>query len=308
MVEELEQQVSNADDPAPEAGSDVQSPEEIWNEINGIETGEQPEQAADPDPIDEEEEQAADPEAPEPEPEPEPKAEDTDSETPDKLREQIEKLTHQVNSERGRSRGLNRKYERTQSELREAKAELAALRSPDEDESEKEQLAKAREEYGDVLDPVLKKMDRADEANRRLAKVQEDRVKSLTQEASDLAREEADIFRSEHPKGFEYLKEHHAELRAWVDDQPKADRDAFRRNERTITDGAEAALLLSKFMAHKAAPTPENRPDPKTTSRRRRQLAGARTVRSSGSTPVTADAMPPDDDPEAIWNHITRKG
>lgn len=309
-MSELENDDSDIMEPAAQAGSDEMTDEAIWKEMTGLKPGAKPDaDPEEPGPDDVPEDESETGEDPEPKEGAKDDA-DTDHDDPESLRAQIEKLTQQVRSEKGRARGLNMKYERLQSDLREAKSELEALRSAEVDDSIKEKLTKAREEYGDVLDPVLERMDRRDEADRRLAAARQGRVDALSREQGEFLQEQFRTFQSEHPTGVEYLQKNHAEFSAWVQDQPKSDRDIFEQNRQHIVDGEAAALLLSKFKAHKAAAgRGENRPDqtPSNASRRQRQLAGARSVRANSSQVVTSDNTPSEDDPEALFNHFVSK-
>lgn len=293
-------------EPAPGAGSDVDSDEALWKEFTGLNTdGTSDDEPADPKPDEED-----DPGADASEPDGAKEDSETDHDDPDALREQIEKLTQQVKSEKGRARGLNMKYERLQSELRAAKAERDALRDAESDDATREKLSKAREEYGDVLNPVLERMERSDAANRRLAEVRDERVNTLSKENDDYLQEQFDTFRAEHPNGVEFLRKNHDEFKAWVDDQPAADREIYERNRKHIIDGDGAALLLSKFKAHKAAASDGGSRPASTQSnsrRRERQLAGATSVRAPSSQVITSDNTPSDDDPEALFNYFANK-
>lgn len=303
MTKELEQDDS-VQDSAVEAETPEQTDEDIWNEINSAPKDDGSDDADDDDPI----EQAEPKRDADPEPEgSDDEGKEASSEDPDKLREQIERLTQQRDSEKGRARGLNMKYERIQSELRAAKAELDALKSAETDDATRKQLSKAREEYGDVLGPVLSRMEKSDEANRRMAQVQSERVKSIEAERRALAQEELGTFVTEHPDGIEFLQKNGDDFRAWVEDQPAADREIYNRNRQTIVDGAASALLLSKFRQHIAAQS-GHRPANQSASRRQRQLAGAQSVRAASTKVVTSDNVPSGDDPEALWKYWTSKG
>lgn len=305
---DLEKDDQTLEQPAPDAGNDGDSDEALWKEFTGLNT----DGTSDPKPSDPKPDEEDDPDAEAPASEPEGTNEDgdTDHDDPDALREQIDKLTQQVKSEKGRARGLNMKYERLQSELRAAKAERDALREADSDDATKEKLSKAREEYGDVLDPVLERMDRSDAANRRLAGVREERVNTLSRESDEFLQEQFSTFNTEHPNGVEFLKKNHEAFKAWVEDQPKADRDIYEENKVNMVDGHAAALLLSKFKAHKAAASDGgSRPasNQSNSRRRERQLAGATSVRAPSSQVITSDNIPSDDDPEALFNYYANK-
>lgn len=306
MTKDLEQDES-VQDSAVEAEAPEQTDEEIWNEINDDKSGDGHDEGVEEDPIEEEAEPA---EAEEAEPDTdstEDKDEDADSDDPEKLREQIERLSQQIKSEKGRARSLNMRHEKIQSELKAARSQLEAIKAAELDRPTSEKIRKAREEYGDVLGPVLDRLDKTDAANRRLAEVHQEQERRLRNEQAQYLGEQLNVFKQEHPNGVEFLQKNADHLREWVKDQPFEDRQVYEQNRRAIVDGEAAALLVSKYKAS-IAPKPDSRPAPTTTSRRQRQIAGAQSVRSSGSQVVTSDGVPSDDDPEALWKYWTRPG
>lgn len=307
-MEDLKKDDSKTAAPAT-AGAEM-SDEELWREMTGASEVEETDGVVDePDPSDSAGDDPDEPSTPS-------GADgvkddgDTDHDDPDKLREQIERLTQQVKSEKGRARGLNMKQERLQSDIRSLQAEIKALREAEADDATKEKISKAREEYGDVLDPVLESMERSDAATRRMADLRQERVDTLSRENEDFLKEQFDTFRAEHPTGVDFLQKHHEEFRNWVEDQPKTDREVYERNREAIVDGEAAALLLSKFKAHRAASDGGSRPEtsPKDARRRQRQLAGAQSVRSPGTQVITSDNRPSDNaDGQAHWDYWTKR-
>lgn len=95
----------------------------------------------------------------------------------------------------------------------------------------------------------------------------------------------------------------------WLDTQPTALREAFQRNVENIVDGADAALVVSKFKADvgfAAAPTPGRAATPPPQdARRNRQLAGGRDI--GGNGPPASNTGPSDQDFDGSLNYWLEK-
>lgn len=229
---------------------------------------------------------------------------DAKSDDPEALQKQNDKLKQQVKSEKGRARSLNMKHERLLAELREANARLETLQAAGVDKATQDKLNSARADYGDVLEPVLARQDQQDQANRRLAQIEKEKVAKLQSAREAHVREQEAVFLNEHPDAQAFMSEHKQAFLAWVDDQPREDRDRFELNRQAMVDGEAAALLLSNFKAS-IAPQPENRPAQNTSSKRQRQIAGAQSVRAASSQIVAADAEPTDEN--ALFDYYVKK-
>ncbi len=104
----------------------------------------------------------------------------------------------------------------------------------------------------------------------------------------------------------------------WVQDQPKATRDAAARNAQNIVDAGEVAEMMGHFKAFRSeqAEPPDGpdadgeKPEDKDTvtsldAKRQRQRKAARGARPKGA-PV-ATGIPDGDDEEAIWDALDKK-
>lgn len=190
--------------------------------------------------------------------------------------EQIKRLQHAIKSDRGR-------YKADQRQIRELRARLAdyeAGKAKDDDAARerREKIERAREDYPDVVGPIADRLDDFDKQTEERQKRAQD---ADEQEFARVTAAQQALFEKEHPDGFDVIAANPAEFQAWLDDQPRAVRDAFEDNRTAITDGIAAAHLVGLFKQSRAAPTlpDEDREDP-TSVRRRRQLNGAQAHRS----------------------------
>lgn len=265
--------------------------------------------------------------AEEPEPEPDLAQEDSTEETsPDEgaeaeetpdvadgnpaedVKPQVERLRHQVQSEIGRNRGLARKVDTLQKE----NARLAALlndtktTAPTKEASEK--LAKARSEYGDVIGPLADQIEANAKRVDRIAEIAASQLENNQSQLADLYQEQEAIFRAEHPEGHSVIHENKAVFDAWIEDQPKALRDAYSINFKHMVDGAAAALVVAEFKAslqtaaNGAAPAVDSKS--KLQARRDKQLAGSRSERSNGQNAVTSAPPADGSSDQAYWNYF----
>lgn len=304
--------------PAPDAGDEAKTEEEIWKELESDEA-----KAADDDPAaDDTQTDSSDSADP-------PKSEETDgtqigekddpqdiddadgkSET-EKLKEQNERLEHQLSSANGRATGQQRRADRLQKQLDDINSrEKNRDQEKEGREARHAQVEKVSEDYGDVINPLKEDMkdlhSRFDELDRSDA----ERKANIEADLQEIQQEEFGKFTAEHEDGFDVIKENQEVFRQWIDDQPKRVRDAFKVNEKSMVDGVSAAFVVTKFKAAlAAADASEDPPEEDTTrqTRRDRQLDGARTSRSKRPQMGSADTPPDTDDEDALWDYWARQ-
>lgn len=248
-------------------------------------------------------------------------ADDADDEGPGddpaKLKAQIEKLTHQLASEKGRTSGQGRKIATLQREI-ESIRQANARRSRDDDGAQKdrtERLAKIREDYPDLVEPLMAEIEDLKNRSEALSKREEARLGDLEAERDAIFQREEEAFLEEHEDGFDVISDNADTFRAWIDDQPRRLRDAFAENRETITNGTSAALLISAFKQSLQAAgqePPHNggtsaKSNDTTDSRRQRQLRGARTTASGKRNAVTSDEPPPGASREEWFEYFAKK-
>lgn len=231
---------------------------------------------------------------------------------------QIERLKRALDSEKGRSKGQQRANEAARREIEElktqiARAEASAPRSGVDDAAQKrrrEQLAAAQEDYGDVIGPLVETIG---DLEARVSELNAKEVKALERQKARLGElydAEERTFTTEHPDGFDALRDNWTAFNGWIEDQPKATRDIFAANSTHITDGQQAAYLVSLFkqslgQAQNAAPDPTQNRSDRVAARRQSQLEGSRTTRSQAATrPGTRPSA--DASPEASWEYFER--
>lgn len=231
------------------------------------------------------------------------------TEEPEALKAQIERLQHSLDSEKGRTQASRKEIERLKNEV--SAAQKSAQRTPEDEarlKASKERLDAAKEEYGDVIGPLV---DTVEDLNKRfdsLSQLEQRDLAAKTDRLTALKREQEEVFEKEHPDGYTLIQREQAAFASWVDDQPADLRQIYARNKAEIVDGSEAAYLVGLFkQSLQDAPSdPAQQNNNRLNTRRARQLDGARAQRSNGQR-VTA-VPPKDSDNEAgHWDYFARK-
>lgn len=222
-----------------------------------------------------------------------------------------EKAEQKWRSDRGRVEKMRKEAEALQQELERARQQIAALKTDDEKARDREsRLNKVREEYGDVMEPVLEEIQDLRARDEALTRAEQSRLERLESNYESLVQAEQDAFLAEHKDGFDVIDQNRDAFRAWIDDQPREMRDIFKANEQAIVDGQGAAMMVSRFKAfmqdQSRGPGPASS-ETRSTSRRKLQLEGARSSRTPGRQAATSDISPDTDDPEALWDYWDRK-
>lgn len=199
--------------------------------------------------------------------------------------------------------------ERAENQERTARGRLSAQdrllnqyrsRQPAEDpaavEAEQE-LAKVREEYPEVVTPLLKRMDAI--ADRQ---AQQDAEQHAAGQAVELERMQ--------PGWYPFVAERGEAFAAWVATQPTHVREAAIRNTERIIDASEAADVVSRFREHVAAseapPAPAAKAaTPPTLTPKRQQQLQASTIPKPGSS-VVQSPVSGDMDEDQAWDYWTR--
>jgi len=217
------------------------------------------------------------------------------------------RLAHALRSEQGRERARQRRASKLQRQLRAADDDP---QPPEKDEAalkeQAEKLAAAREEYGDVIGPVLDEVAdlRADLGRRDDRDAQA--MKQQRDEFEEIVAAEKAVFVKEHPDGFDTINEHRQVFEQWVDDQPRAMRDIYAENQQAIVDGTAASLLVGKFkdalLDAEGSPAPANEETEKLQNKRQRQLAGAQSIRNTKSQKSSSRPAADSDDLQAHWD------
>jgi len=233
------------------------------------------------------------------------------------LQAQNTRLQHSLDSEIGRQTRNLREIDRLQDQITSAPKKPA----PGKDSGDarlkerREKLEAAREEYGDVIGPVLDEVadlrtamgaDKKQRADQDAATLVQQKERYET-----LVRAEQVTFEKEHSDGFDIIKENHEVFAQWIDDQPRRLRDIYVANRDAITNGMEAALLVTDFktalLDADAAPAPANPETEKLRTRRQRQLDGAQSIRGAGRQEVSGRPAKDSTDDQGHWDHFKRQ-
>lgn len=221
---------------------------------------------------------------------------------------QVERLRHQLQSEKGRTQALTRKADNLSKEIERLNSLLNENKTTAPSKEATAKLAKAREEYGDVIGPIADQMDAYSKRVDRITEVTSSQLDSRRQQLQELYQEQEQVFLKEHPEGHKVVHENFETFKTWIEDQPKDLRDAFTMNKDNIVDGSAAAYVVASFKASLQAAANGAAPaaDSKSTlqARRDRQLAGSRSERSGGPSAVTSAPPPDSDDAEAHWKYF----
>lgn len=232
----------------------------------------------------------------------------TDGNPSEDVLPQVDRLRHQLQSEKGRTKALTIKAESLTKEV----ARLTAIKdeskttAPSKEATAK--LEKARSEYGDVIGPVLDQMNVNSKRLDRLTEATTLQLETSQQQLTDLHKEQEAIFRAEHPEGHKVVADNREAFNAWIEDQPKQLRDAFAINMENFVDGEAAALVVAEFKAslqnaaNGAAPAADSKS--MLQARREKQIAGSRSERSGGPSAVTSAPPADSNDAKAHWKYF----
>lgn len=241
--------------------------------------------------------------------------EGSDDLDPVTLKEQNDRLEKQFRSEQNRAVGQQRRADRLAKRVAELEAKVNGKkddtpRNAEDDEA----IKKVAEEYPDVAGPLVKRME---DLQAKLESTSPDDAANLEEaqaELDDLEREQLDKFHAEHADGFDVISENAVLFGEWIEDQPKQYRDIFERNRKVMTDGLGAALLVSRFkndLLNAGQETEvderESETSQRLTTRRQRQLDGARTTtRGKRTTKIVTDEPTGDLSEEEAWKYWDR--
>lgn len=226
---------------------------------------------------------------------------------PEELRQQFEslkaenqKLDHRVKTEAGRVAASQRRI----AELRKM-IETPASEARDEDPAEK--LSALAEDYPEVAGPLTEALSIIKGQVSELKNVELTRREAAKQELEEIVSAEEAAVSAAHPGWDDLLKQNGEAFMGWIDDQPRALREAFIRNQNTITDGQAAIAVIEAFkrhlnppqQAHEGSQGATQQPPPDT--RRQRQLAASAAPSRTSRAPVRS-GIPENADEQAIWD------
>lgn len=231
------------------------------------------------------------------------------------LQAQTERLRKALDSEKGRSASRGQEIRHLRDKLSRSTAKAGdrddeAVRTERSERQRK--MDEAREDYGDAVGPLIdtiKEMQgRFDELSAREAQ----ELNAAQARFDDLVAEQTSILLEEHSDWLDVLKQDFPAFKTWLEDQPKALRDAYEANRQHITDGTGAALLVTAYKQSLysgedgASPAPSQNGN-RLQNRRQRQLDGAQAPRSKASPRMSSEPPADSSDDEAHWNYWAAK-
>ena len=212
-----------------------------------------------------------------------------------------------------RERRSNGTVSGMQKQLNDMKAQLASVPSDEDgsDEADADELKRVAAEYPEVAAPLITQMQKMQD--------QLDTNSQQTREAvhgrqNEKYEEQHDVFLETHADGFDVVTEDLNKFEAWVDDQPRATRNAYENNKLEMTDAKSAIQLVADYKVFLDPTSGAETNDggapnqkPELTPRRRRQLAGAKTVKQSGSNAASTGSPAAESEDQGHWNDFQRR-
>ena len=173
-------------------------------------------------------------------------------------------------------------------------------------------IEELRSEYPDIVGPMLDQQEALQEQIDKMSFQLSSIAELQGEQLNASVEQERDALEQAHPGWFQYLKSQGAEFTKWVNDQPASMRAIARSNMDRVVDGEGVSSLLTAYKIHRGEDDP-NQSAPNgahvnrdLTSKRKRQLAGARAISSRGTQAATIDPQPGETDAQAIWDRITK--
>ncbi|RFC65012.1 hypothetical protein DYI37_03865 [Fulvimarina endophytica] len=171
-------------------------------------------------------------------------------------------------------------------------------------------LASLKEDYPEIAGPLQQALAAVQGDVATLAEAEEGRRSAAQTELSEFLQTEADEFSQQHPDFEEVVRQDAGRFTAWVDDQPKAVRDAFARNAQTIVNAAEASNVASLYkaflgMGEAAAAAATQTGKPSLDARRQRQLQSTANPSRASRRPASS-GIPEEGDRDEIWDAFER--
>lgn len=232
---------------------------------------------------------------------------DADEQRPDHEDEREKRLRGIIS---GQGRKLNAK-EREIRDLQQKVASFQASKAEDKGKGdEPDSLEALREEYPDLLGPLMDRLDKLGAAQSGL----EEQFGAVSRlhgaQFESHVEEQLGFLEEKMPDWQNMVQENATAFWDWVDDQPKADRELAEASQDVIQDAEATYDLLSRFRSHltgeephqQQSSTSEGKPNRGARSRR---LAGAKSVASRGSQSATGKPQPDETDEVAVWNSLT---
>lgn len=204
------------------------------------------------------------------------------------------KIQHGIKSATGRIHALQRKI-------------AAAKELPGRDtKTARDAIAGIKEDYPEIAKPIEDALGHIEGKMDRLYKAEASAREADQHELNTLVEAETNRLLEAHGDYASVLRQNGTAFQKWVDDQPRALRDAAYRNAEFIVDAGEAIEVVGRFKRHLGlikddpAPTPQQQ---SLSDRRQRQIAASATPHRTSSRPAVTGAPPDGADRQSLWNY-----
>lgn len=239
---------------------------------------------------------------------------------PKELQAQIDRLSQQLSTEKGRREAEQRRMKRLERKLADAKKSQTSTGGKTTAPSDAS-LKAIRDDYPDFA-PMA---DTVADLQRVIAESNKEAAETASEQLQAILDKEWDIFTKEHSDAPEIMRDRELSevFRQWAksDRQPVYLKEIYEANRNNIVDGVGAALLFSHFKAALAAAdgqapsTPSDQALRQSTpqrnaqsDRRQRQMAGASATASRNRPVTTNRAEPPESaSEEEHWAYFERR-
>lgn len=292
---------------APVDAGDAAAEAAAWAELERRDNAEA--EPLEPAPAPPEEETPADPPKVE-EPEPaQPPVDDPWAAVPEPLRADRAKLLAERDSLKKAEASFQRRIRQQHEEIVRLKSTPATLAEPAEDavKSRQDRLAKLRDEYPEVAEPVLAELD---ELRQKVDGIASGVSAIHAGSRESFLIQQQDQLTQQHPDWLELV--HKPDFKPWLERQPRHVREAMQRNSEFIEDAEEAGDVVGRFEAYleqqsgQANGQTQMAPATQPMSQKRRlQREGATTL--SSRSPAVASGIPEDGDESEIWKALDRR-
>jgi hypothetical protein len=218
----------------------------------------------------------------------------------EKLQQEKKQLEHETRSHEGRVAAR-------QNRIAELSRQLEQMKKPEP--SGDDPLTQIASDFPELHAPLSKAIESVNSRAEQVEAAQRGRIETELKEEQRRYVEEVnaqtEALKQEHPDYLDVIKANVDKWTMWVEDQPKAIRDAVARNSDDITDAKAAAQVLSAFKAFLNPPATAPQPSPQS-DKRQRQI-GATASPGTGNRQPVVTGIPEDGDPQAIWDAFEKE-
>lgn len=233
--------------------------------------------------------------------------EDIWKDAPPAAREAYEKLQQEKKQLEHETRSYEGRVAARQNRIAELSKQLEALNKPAAEKDDP--LGQIANDFPELHDPLSKALESVASRAEQVEAAQRGRIEAeLSEEQKRYAEEvnaQTEALKKDHPDYLEVISKNVDKWTTWVEDQPKAIRDAVARNSEDITDAQAAKQVISAFKAF--LNPPETAPQPSPQSDKRQRQIGSTASPGSGNRQPVVSGIPENDDPQKIWDAFEKE-